>query len=325
MNIRYKVSCHNRKGSEGMGGFLTLLQLELTLYILIALGVFLRKKGFLNDENESFLSKLTLNVILPCSIIKSFLIEFNGEILKEFTTVLVIALFAAIFQFASGKLFFRFISEEKRKILAYGVINPNCAFLGIPMIEGAFGEAGLAQASVYMIPNRFFIWTVGLGLFTEKGADRKKVLKKCLMHPCMVALYIGIFFMLTQIQLPVFLTDALRLMSNSMTALSMLLIGSIISKISPGDILNRECLYFCLIRLVVIPGVIFLLCLAGQVSSYITGVCVMMTAMPAASITAVLAKQYHADEKLAGMVVIGSTLLSAVTIPVWLYLVSIFF
>ena len=117
-----------------MGGFLTLLQLELTLYILIALGVFLRKKGFLNDENESFLSKLTLNVILPCSIIKSFLIEFNGEILKEFTTVLVIALFAAIFQFASGKLFFRFISEEKRKILAYGIINPNCAFLGIPMI-----------------------------------------------------------------------------------------------------------------------------------------------------------------------------------------------
>ena len=117
-----------------MRGFLTLLQLELTLYILIALGVFLRKKGFLNDENESFLSKLTLNVILPCSIIKSFLIEFNGEILKEFSTVLVIALFAAIFQFASGKLFFRFISEEKRKILAYGVINPNCAFLGIPMI-----------------------------------------------------------------------------------------------------------------------------------------------------------------------------------------------
>ena len=51
----------------------------------------------------------------------------------------------------------------------------------------------------------------------------------------------------------------------------------------------------------------------------------MMTAMPAASITAVLAKQYHADEKLAGMVVIGSTLLSAVTIPVWLYLVSVFF
>lgn len=80
-----------------MGGFLTLLQLELTLYILIALGVFLRKKGFLNDENESFLSKLTLNVILPCSIIKSFLIEFNGEILKEFTTVLVIALFAQSF------------------------------------------------------------------------------------------------------------------------------------------------------------------------------------------------------------------------------------
>lgn len=63
-----------------------LITLQLSMYTLVAVGFFLSKKGMLTEENEQFLSNLLLKFILPCSIVKSFLITFNTQMLRQFRT-----------------------------------------------------------------------------------------------------------------------------------------------------------------------------------------------------------------------------------------------
>ena len=64
-----------------------LLRLQFSMYLLVAVGIVLSRIGFISEENERFLSGLLIRFILPCSIIKSFIIEFNAQLLREFAAV----------------------------------------------------------------------------------------------------------------------------------------------------------------------------------------------------------------------------------------------
>ena len=82
-------------------------------------------------------------------------------------------------------------------------------------------------------------------------------------------------------------------------------------------IFNKEILAYSLIRLILMPVALFAICKALSVPALVTGVCVILTAMPAGATTSILASKYHADELFATKLVVASTVLSMITIPVW--------
>jgi predicted permease len=65
------------------------------------------------------------------------------------------------------------------------------------------------------------------------------------------------------------------------------------------------------------PLVVYVCCRLLGVDALATGVCVLLTAMPAGSTTALLASKYNGDEKMATKCVVLSTLLSLGSIPAW--------
>ena len=69
-----------------------LITLQLTMFILMIVGLFLRKKEIITEEGKRCLTDLVINVILPANIIKSFLIEFNSSILMQFLSILLISI-----------------------------------------------------------------------------------------------------------------------------------------------------------------------------------------------------------------------------------------
>ncbi len=91
--------------------------------------------------------------------------------------------------------------DSKKKVLQYATICSNAGILGNPIAEGIFGQMGMMYASIYVIPQRIFMWSVGLTYFTE-APDKKTLFKKVATHPCILSVFIGFFLMVTQIQLP---------------------------------------------------------------------------------------------------------------------------
>lgn len=308
-----------------MASVITLVELEAVMFLLMFVGGLLRKKNILTEAGQKSLSDLLLYVILPCNIFKSFLVEINGNVWGDFTKVLIICgvvLLTAVF---GGRLFFRKVISEKRQLMKYGLVNGNVAFLGLPVSEGLYGSEGVLNATIYMIPHRILVWSYGMVLLDENTKKEKgiKCVLSLLLQPCMIAAEIGLLFMVFQFQLPSVLQMSVENLGKCLFPMSMLIIGGILSKTSIKSIVNRESVFFCLVRLVLLPAVAFVVGIFLHTKGAALGVSVVMAGMPGASITAILAGQFGLDQEFASEMVALSTVLSAVSIPVWSFLAQL--
>lgn len=293
-----------------------LLNLQGMLFLLVAAGVVLRKKGVLPEGAKAILTDLVIYLILPCNIINSFFIEFNLEILKGFAVILTIASLIQIGCLMFAKVFYNREPESRKKVLQYGTVCSNAGFMGNPIAEGVYGAEGLMYASIFLIPQRIVMWSAGVSYFTE-SPDRKTVVKKVLTHPCIIAVYIGLFLMITRLPLPAFLQNTIKSVGGCTTTVSMVLIGAILAEVEPGSILDWGIVKYAAIRLFLLPLLVYVSCRAFHVKPLLVGVSVLLTGMPAGSTTAILASKYDGDYIFATKCVVVTTLLSLVTIPLW--------
>lgn len=293
-----------------------LLNLQGMLFLLVAAGVVLRKMGILPEGAKNILTDLVIYLILPCNIINSFFIEFNFDILKGFAIILTIASLIQVGCLILAKILYNREPEGRKKVLQYGTVCSNAGFMGNPIAEGVYGAEGLMYASIFLIPQRIVMWSAGVSYFTE-SPDRKTVVKKVLTHPCIIAVYIGLILMITRLPLPVFLQNTIRSIGGCTTTISMVLIGAILAEVEPGSILDRGIVKYALIRLFLLPLLVYLSCRVFHVTPLLSGVSVLLTGMPAGSTTAILAAKYDGDYIFATKCVVVTTLLSLVTIPLW--------
>ena len=73
---------------------LDLFSLQGTLFALMIVGAILKKKEIIDANGKKCLTDLCINVVIPCNIFKSCLIEFNME---KFRSCALLLLAAAIF------------------------------------------------------------------------------------------------------------------------------------------------------------------------------------------------------------------------------------
>lgn len=293
-----------------------LFDLQVMMFLLMAVGVVLRKMNIITKEGKGMLTNLVIDLILPCNIISAFYMPMDHSVFVSGVEILIISILIQIFcTFISGILY-RKVPKEKRMVLQYATVCSNAGFLGNPVAEGLYGSVGLLYASVYLIPQRIVMWSAGVSYFTE-CPSKKEVVKKVLKHPCIVAVEIGIVLMVTQVQLPGFLSSAIENVGGCTTAITMMLIGTILTDVDMRHILTRTTVAYSFIRLVFIPAVVFAGCWLANIDSVVAGVSVTLAAMPAGTTTAILAMKYHGDEEFATQCVVLTTMLSMAAIPIW--------
>lgn len=267
--------------------FTGLFEMQGMLFSIMILGLFLRKKNIAGAEGKKLLTDLVIDVTLPASILKSFQIEFNGEILKSCMVIGIVALLIQVGSYVLGMVLYPGLDDDRKRVLQYATICSNAGVLGNPIAEGIFGGLGLLYASIYVIPQRIFMWSVGLTYFTE-APDKKTLIKKVASHPCIVAVVLGFLLMIFQIPLPGFINLTIRQVAGANTFLAMLLVGTILAEVPLSSLTDRATLYYSFVRLVLVPLFVFAGCRIGGIDGLVTGVSVVL-----------------------------STLLSMVTVPCW--------
>ena len=298
-----------------MGIFSDMLSLQLTLFALIVVGIIVRRTGMLLEQGRKVLSNLLINVILPCNIVHAFMsgASVSAEFIRNAILMIIISV---LIQFATAflnRILFARFKKEQRSVLSYGMICSNSSFVGLPIAEVLFGDMGVMYTSLFQIPLRFTIWTEGLSLFTT--IDRKDALRKLLVHPCIVAVFVGLVFMVTGIKLPAFLDDTVNALSRCTTPISMIVIGAILSDAPIKGLYSPAVLYYAFLRLVAFPLLLYVVMMPFGLDKLLINICVLMSAMPAGSTVCILADKYDCDAVFASEITFTSTLLSIVTIP----------
>lgn len=286
------------------------------LFLLMIIGAILKKIGVITDAGKSVLADLVIYVTLPCSILTSFEIEFNTSIMKSSAMILIISCLVQAGCYVMNLFLYRGIDSKRKKVLLYATMTSNAGILGNPIAEGIFGSMGLFYASIYLIPQRAVMWSLGMTYFTE-APDRKTLVKKVCTHPCILAVFLGFIMMLLQLHLPTVLNATVKNLSHANTSISMIFVGTVLASAKLSSLADKTVCYYSAIRLGLIPALVLIGCRVFSVESLVTGVSVILAGMPAASVTAILASKYGGDDIFATRCVVFSTLLSMITVPLW--------
>ena len=179
-----------------------------------------------------------------------------------------------------------------------------------------FGSIGLTLASVYLIPQRVMMWSEGITVFTE-APSKRTLLKKVLTHPCILACLIGLVLMLTGLRPPEFAVDVISAVGDCNTAVSMMVIGMILADADPRTLIDKDILFYTVLRLLFIPLLVWIPCRLVHMDRLVMGVSVLLAAMPAGATTTILAAKYDGDAEFAVKLVVFSTAASLFTTPLW--------
>jgi len=243
--------------------FLLTLEKVGSLLIFISIGYFLRRHHDLPDNAGKVLSLLCTLLFTPCYNINTLYRSFTREVFMEKALLvgfgLLFTLVAIGIAFLLSKPFSRTPMERKSLIYAFSI--PNFGYFGYPVVEGVFGQAVLGDMMVFMIPHSIATYSFGYSLFLS---DKKVNLKRILMTPMVLSIFIGAGLGLSGIKLPTILSNALTSAGNCMSPCSMLLAGFMLGKFPLKKLLTgwRPYILTC-VRLVGIPlifAIILFLC-----------------------------------------------------------------
>lgn len=299
-----------------------LFNLQGTLFLMILAGVVLKKIGVLDASGKKTLTDLCVDIVIPCNIVKSFLVGFQPDVIRACAGLLVVGFLLQILCVIFNKFLFHRYAEQQRKVLQYCTIVSMGGFLGNPVAEGVFGDLGLLYTSMFLIPMRVVMWSAGTSYFVAGSTDKKKVIKNVLTHPCLVAVYIGLILMITQLQLPEMLVSAVKSVGGCNSALTMFIIGTILADVKLTTIVNPTTLAFSVFRLGILPAIALGVSRLFGLDTVATGIAVLMTGMPAGATAAIFAARYDSDAPFATRCVVLTTLISMFTLPMWCLVVG---
>ena len=300
--------------NEQISVVVAILQTQLIILIIIAIGFSVTKAGMFSSKARADMTNLVIYIILPCNIFTSFHKGISPETLMQCVVVLLAALGLQFLYMILNKVLYVRFRQERRIVVQYATIVNNASFIGLPLLESVYGEIGLLYGSIILIPMRVFMWTAGLSLFTK--AEKKQRIKVVVTHPCIWAVFLGFGYIFAPFELPAFLYGTITAIGNCNLAMSMVIIGSILSEADLKQIADKDCLYYSFFRLIAIPAILYGALALLRADPQTTGAVVLSSAMPAAATTAMLAEKYGKDSVFATKTVFTSTIISMVTLPV---------
>lgn len=288
----------------------------LSIFILVVVGFIARKTKILDSSLVKGLAGLILNIAIPFTIIASFDRSIPTSAMPDLLRMALWAIAIHAFGILGSSALYRRQPAAERKVLTYITVFSNCGFMGFPVTESVFGKIGVMYASIFVIIFQIFIWTYGIYLFS--GQSGKDQMRHAILNPGNISVIIGLFLWLLPFSLPDALTTAIANLSNLTTPLSMIVVGATLAEVPIEGILKGKALWFgTAVRLIAMPLAVFGIMRILGFQDLPAKVAAFLTAMPAAAQTVIFAERYQADVSLASRIVFLTTVLSALTIPVF--------
>lgn len=312
--------------TEMLNNFLAVASQVLVLFILIAIGYICGKTKLINDDVSKGLSDLVLYFATPAVIINSFLRPFDKSM---FTKLMVAFAIATAFHLVAGVISYTFIKnkEQDTKIVSrFGVIFSNAGYMSLPLQMAILGTDGVFFGSAYVVIFNIVLWTFGLALMG--GKKTKITFTKLVFNPGVIAIVAGLILFLSGIghTLPSPVSSAVGHIGNLNTPVPMIIIGYYLSKAKIATAVTDKRIWLpILLRLVLSPAVCLLLLYMLQqtplaVENTIAVSCIVAASAPCAAVTTVFSAKYNRDTAISVKLVSVSTLLSIITMPLFVAL-----
>ena len=203
----------------------------------------------------------------------------------------------------------------------------NLAFYGIPVVQALFGSEAVLLVIIFTLPFQVVSFTFGAAYASPHKTDRKFSFKM-LLHPMIISSTIAYVLYLCGVTFPAFAVEALNFTGSPTSPCAMVVVGTALAYAPLKKVfLDWRQYALAAIKMVILPVVLlFILRLifpTGGAYDTIVGVAVILMSMPTAAVCTMLTAQYGDGYETTSCGVFLTTLLSAATIPVLMWLLNV--
>lgn len=304
------------------------------MFLLVALGFLCGKKKLINKETNSKLSGFVLEVVNPVLIFMSYQQDFNIELLFGLALAVGLGFISYGMMILLLAVLYRKDKTDEGRVEKFAAVYSNCAFMGIPLINGLFGAEGVFYLTGYVTVFNIMVWTHGVISFG--GKEQKTSLKKVLTSPAIIATILGLVTFLirpalSEIPFPAFVDAAVGVVFSAAnyvggmnTPLAMLCAGVTISETVIGEHIKNLRIYrAAFLRLIVCPVLFWLVFRWFPIPHTVLMVVMAAAGCPAAATGTMFAIRYKKCPEMAAVIFAVTTLLSAATLPLMVILGSL--
>ncbi len=304
----------------------------LVVFIYIGVGFIANRLKVLPEESVKHFISLVMGITVPCLMISSITgQEINGSMYRN--TILVLALGAVIYivtavltTFISDRVF-PDKEQQDRNVLASAMTGCNSGFMGLPIASAVFGKLVFYYLAIQTIVNNTYLFVVSLSqLHHREGKRSSKSLREKLsplVNPTSIATVVAAIMLFAGLHLPEYVMSIVEPLGDATIPLSMILVGVQLGGTDFGSLLSdKDLLITSAVKLILMPAIALLILTPFPVDPVVKLTSLLAVCFPSAVIGVAVAAQEGKNSQLMAEAVAVSTLLSVITLPLWIMLIS---
>lgn len=298
--------------------------LLLPVFGIITAGYLLCRYNIVRPDWIKLLNHFIYYISLPALILSLFWkIELTGENLSFFGFHVGLIVLLSLILIVSLSVFS--IDRKTKVAIVLGALMGNTMYMGYPILRSTFPnfpiEVSMGAGTVQLITSLLIgVFLVEYLIYKTKNFSTYFI--DLAKNPLIIAVVIGIalsFFPHNQNSEAVF--NLISIIGETASPLALFTLGVFMyRKFSKHSWLLGG--FAITAKLVILPLVVFLISVLFGYSKEFTQVSVLISAMPTAITSFVLAQKYSLNEQLTADIILVSTLLSILSLPVAVWLVS---
>ena len=290
------------------------------VFLIIALGYILKKIKIINEQFVTITSKFVFNVSLPALIfMKLYHIDLGAVI--DITQIVYIYAGTLVIYFAVWIISIPFIKDGRDlSVFVQGAYRSNYAIVGLAIVANLFGDDGLGKASIilaFILPlyNILAVVILTVPMRKERKLKIKGTITEIVSNPLIIAVLFSLPFSLFKIELPSMIFSTGNFLADVALPLALVGIGG---SLNFENIKKASGLAFTssAIKLIALPFVL-------TIGAYLTGfrymdlgIMFVLFSCPTAIVSFIMAEAMGCNSKLAGNIVVISTIGSVITISI---------
>ena len=292
------------------------------LFAVMAAGFTVSKLGVVKKGDSLVLSKLALFLLMPAALIKAFSIEMTPEIKSGRIIAVSVSIFLHFVLLAIDWLYAKITHASAAERAS--VIYSNAANLIIPIVSFVLGEEWVIYSCAFMSVQIVFLWTHCISLFNKES---KFNIKKILLNPNIIAVIIGTIIMVSGLKLPSIVYSFVSDLGGMVGTFGMLIAGMLMADMELKKVFSNLCAFRAVVaRMIVCPAIVLLILRGirifdlGGNSDQVLLIVFLACMTPTAATVTQMSQLNHNNEEIAISVNVVSTLLSVVTMPLFVAL-----
>lgn len=303
--------------------YLIVLNVIFPVFVLMGMGIWFHR---MFHFDLSTLSKITTYYLLPVvGFVNIYESDINGKILVEIVGFqIVFSVLLMVISSFLGKVLK--LDKGMSANFKNSIVLMNSGNFGLPVSQLVFSANPLGMTIQIIITaiQNFITYTYGLLNSVTVNNKGSKALYEFLKMPMLYALILGLLFQGLKIKIPAFLWHPIKSIDEAFLTIALLTLGAQVAFISVKKI-DWVLIISCLGRLVLAPIVALILIFIFQIEGTTAQALFIASSYPASRNSAQMALEYNNYPEFAGQTVLVSTLMSAITVTLVVYLAKVIF